>query len=96
MSSRKSVIAMFILVAFTWTTAIVIHIKTTTKAVFKETQDTRQQIFFKSISNSGKDCCVSMVEECDTIKPLNRFYITDCGITFYSYRHYEIGDTVKF
>lgn len=41
-------------------------------------------------------CCVESIEECDTTPPLHRLYISDCGIPFYSYINYDVGDTVDF
>ena len=96
MSSRRSIIAMAGLIASIWISAIAIRKKNDEKTVFKENPPKQDWSLTIPDSNNYVNCCVVSIEECDTNPPLHRLYISDCGIPFYSYKTYNVGDSVEF
>jgi hypothetical protein len=96
MSSRKSIIVISSLIASVWIAAIAYAKVEKKKASLKKNSTESNYYVIDPDSCGHVVCCIESVEECDTTPPLHRLYISDCGIPFYSYRNYNVGDSVDF
>ncbi len=96
MSSRKSIIVMALLTASVWIAAIAYAKSEKKKTVLEKNPIASNYYVIEPDSCGFISCCIESIEECDTTPPLHRLYISDCGIPFYSYRNYNVGDTVDF